>query len=192
MSLQSESIAKLTEALSKAQNQIEGAREDSKNPFFKSQYADLSSIWRACKKPLTENGLAVIQTMESKNEEIILITTLAHSSGEWIKSSLPVIVTKRDPQSIGSAITYARRYALAAIAGVCPYNEDDDAEKAMEIVREEKPQKNSLDILLKDYPNEVEKLKKIKKVNSIHDLKTEEVTGFVNYLKAKKSELQEV
>lgn len=192
---QSESIAKLTEALCKAQSQIEGAKEDSSNPFFKSKYADLTSVWKACKKPLTDNGLAVIQTMEMKESQIVLVTTLAHSSGEWMKSYLPVITTKMDAQSIGSAITYSRRYALAAIAGVCPYNEDDDGETAMQPHREEVKKKLSLEqiSLLHEYfdedPEAEERIKKAKKLNSISELHPSDYNGVLNHLKRRKNEL---
>lgn len=133
--MNSQDIGKLIEALSKAQACIEGAKEDSANPFFKSRYADLTSVWAACRKPLTENGLAVIQTIEPTAERMCLITMLAHSSGQWIKSVLPIPITKTDPQALGSAITYCRRYALSAIVGICPV--DDDGEAAMKPVREE-------------------------------------------------------
>jgi hypothetical protein len=126
----SPTIGKLFESLSKAQGKIETALKDKKNPFFKSSYADLSSVWEACRAPLSENGLAIIQTVEGTKQDMFLITWLGHASGEWMKSRLPLMVMKQDPQSLGSSITYARRYALSAMVGVCP-DEDDDGEKAM-------------------------------------------------------------
>lgn len=128
--MQSESLGKLAEALAKAQSTMEEAKEDSKNPFFKSNYADLTSVWRACRKSLTSNGLSVVQTTDIKDDKITVVTTLIHSSGEWMKGCLPLVLTKNDPQTMGSALTYARRYALAAIVGVCKEGEDDDAEQA--------------------------------------------------------------
>lgn len=128
MSEQSENINELALALSKAQAIIGGAKKDSKNPFFKSDYADLESVWMACRKELTDNGLSVIQTMEPNPEGVTVVTTLAHSSGQWIKGRLNLHPTKNDPQGIGSAITYGRRYALAAIVGV--YQTDDDGNAA--------------------------------------------------------------
>lgn len=125
----SESIAKLTEALSKAQGVIEGAKKDADNPFFKTTYADLSSVWKACRGPLSENGLAVMQTVETCNDKYILVTTLSHSSGEWMRSFMPILLVKHDPQSLVSSITYCRRASLAAMVGVCPA--DDDGESAM-------------------------------------------------------------
>ena len=90
--MQSESIAALAAALSKAQADITGALKDSSNPFFKSRYADLASCWDACRKQLTANNLAVIQTTEVTEAGTVLVTTLAHSSGEWIsgETTLPL------------------------------------------------------------------------------------------------------
>lgn len=126
--MQSESIAALAAALSKAQADITGALKDSSNPFFKSKYADLASCWDACRKQLAANGLCVIQTTGMTDAGLVLITTLAHSSGEWIQGHLPVAVKDNGPQAQGSGITYARRYALAAIVGLAQI--DDDAEAA--------------------------------------------------------------
>lgn len=129
--MQSETIGKLAEALAKAQATMNEAKEDSKNPFFKSNYADLTSIWRACKGSLTANGIAISQPTIMMDNQLYVSTMMIHTSGEWIRGLYPVITTKNDPQSMGSATTYARRYALAAIAGVCKEGEDDDAEQAM-------------------------------------------------------------
>jgi hypothetical protein len=126
--MQSDSIAALAAALSKAQGAITGALKDSSNPFFKSKYADLASCWDACRQQLTANGLAVIQTTDIIADKPVLVTTLAHSSGEWIKSITPVLTKDDSPQAQGSGITYARRYALAAIVGLAQI--DDDAEAA--------------------------------------------------------------
>lgn len=129
MSEQSETVGKLFEALSKAQSKIEGAKKDSKNPHFGNKYADLASVWDACRKALTEQGLCVVQTFEPAGiEGTVVVTTLGHSSGEWVRSKLYVPLTKRDAQGLGSAVTYGRRYALAAIVGVSP--EDDDGNEA--------------------------------------------------------------
>ena len=125
---QSASIAALAAALSKAQASITGALKDSSNPFFKSRYADLASCWDACRKPLTDNGLAVIQTIETGETRAVLVTTLCHESGEWVKSYCPILTKDDSPQGQGSGITYARRYALAAIVGLAQI--DDDAEAA--------------------------------------------------------------
>jgi len=126
---QSEQINELATALSKAQAEIQPALKDSVNPFFKSKYADLASVWSACKDPLTKNGLSVLQMMDYKDGQLVLLTTLAHASGQWVRSCLPVLSAKQDAQSIGSAITYMRRYSLAALVGVTT-DEDDDGNAA--------------------------------------------------------------
>lgn len=125
---QSETINELAAALSKAQGQIKGALKDSANPFFKSKYADLSSVWEACREPLSANGLAVIQTTCDSPNGVSVVTTLAHSSGQWIRGHMTLEPKDKTPQGYGSSITYARRYALAAIVGVAP--EDDDGNAA--------------------------------------------------------------
>ena len=104
---QSETIGALAAALSKAQASITGALKDSANPFFKSKYADLASCWDACRRQLTENNLAIIQTVEPSADDVLLVTTLAHSSGEWMASRLPIRAKDNSPQAQGSAITYA-------------------------------------------------------------------------------------
>lgn len=118
-------------ALSKAQGEITPAIKDNLNPHYKSKYADLNSVWNACRDQLSKNGLAVIQTMNyDERGQLQLITTLAHSSGQWIKSALPVLTQKNDAQGIGSALTYMRRYSLSAIVGISS-DEDDDGEAAV-------------------------------------------------------------
>lgn len=125
----SDSIAALAGALAKAQAVMQGAKKDSENPFFKSKYADLGSVWDACRDALTKNELAVIQTTEAEDEHgsIPVETMLAHSSGEWISGVLKVRPVKDDPQGMGSALTYARRYALSAMVGVAPEEDDGNA-----------------------------------------------------------------
>ena len=129
--LKSDNINELATALSKVQAKLEGAKMDGSNPFFKSKYATLFSVWEASRKSLTDNGLSVVQTCSvGESEGLIVDTTLLHSSGQWISGELAIKPAKNDPQGVGSAITYARRYGLASIIGICP--EDDDAESAME------------------------------------------------------------
>jgi hypothetical protein len=129
MSNQSETIKSLAEALSKAQGKLEHAKKDTENPFFKSRYADLASVWDACRGALSENGIAVIQMPgQFEDGKVSLTTRLTHSSGEWIESTASAPVSKADAQGIGSCITYLRRYSLAAFVGV--YQDDDDANLA--------------------------------------------------------------
>lgn len=144
--LKSEQINELAAALAKAQGQIEGAKKSSSNPFFKSKYADLAECWNTCREALTANGISVIQMPEEINENgrLNITTMLAHSSGQYISSTLTMTVTKLDPQAIGSAITYGRRYALAAMVGLA--QEDDDGEKAMERSKDKKSVESPINI----------------------------------------------
>jgi hypothetical protein len=124
----SEQINELSAALAKAQGAVEGAAKSSANPFFKSKYADLASVWEACRKPLADNGLAVVQSPEADNIRVTVTTRLLHSSGQWLEGVVGTEAKDASPQAIGSAITYLRRYALQSFVGVAP--EDDDAEAA--------------------------------------------------------------
>lgn len=126
MNNMSEDISKLAEALSKAQGMIEGAEKAAFNPFFKSNYADLHEVWQCCRKPLSDNGLCVIQTIDTIDTRLFVVTTLAHSSGQWIRSHLPIFPKVQDSPGIGAAITYARRSALSSIVGIT--QKDDDGE----------------------------------------------------------------
>jgi len=125
---QSESIKELATALSKVQGQLTFAKKDSANPFFKSTYADLESVWDSCREALAKNGLAVIQMPGNFFEgRMWLITRLVHSSGEWIEQEMSVPVNKPDAQGAGSALTYMRRYALAAFVGIVQADDDGNA-----------------------------------------------------------------
>ncbi len=126
----SESIANLATALAMAQMNIKGAIKDSANPFFKSKYADLSSVVEAIRPAFGQCGLSYIQRIEpSDKDEVRVETILMHASGEWLSCGvLNLPVSKADAQGYGSALTYARRYSLAAACGVAP--EDDDGNAA--------------------------------------------------------------
>lgn len=112
-------------ALSKAQSEMGGAKKNSVNPFYKSNYANLESVLNAIRGPLTDNGLSIIQTTKMlPDSQLALITHLCHSSGETIIGEYPIIAKDDTPQAIKSAISYARRTAILAI--VCLHEEDDD------------------------------------------------------------------
>lgn len=124
--MKSESINELAAALAKAQGEIKSAAKDSTNPHFKSKYADLASVWDACRAALSKNGLAVAQiTATTEAGKVRVTTTLLHSSGQWIEGELDVKPGQDTAQGIGSTITYCRRYALAAMVGVAPDDDDD-------------------------------------------------------------------
>lgn len=131
---QSNEINELAAALSKAQAVVEGAKKDSENPAFKqggkvNKYADLGSVWDACRAALTDNGLGIVQAPGFTVDGVMHMTTmLTHSSGQWVRQEMSVPLSKVDAQGAGSALTYMRRYALAAFVGVAP--EDDDGNAA--------------------------------------------------------------
>lgn len=131
-------IGELALALAKAQGEIKSAQKDSANPFYHSKYADLASVWLACRKALSSVGICIMQFPRRIEAGIEVETILAHGgSGEWVAETLSLpasilvknkegnIVERFDAQTIGSAITYARRYTLAAIVGVAPDDDDD-------------------------------------------------------------------
>ena len=128
MCKKSESIKELAVGLTKAQGAFNHAKKDVSNPFFKSKYADLASIIDAAKKPLADNGLSVVQVVDVTEAGIMVLETmLMHVSGEWISGKYPINPVKSDPQSVGSAITYARRYAFSAITGIAADDDDGNA-----------------------------------------------------------------
>ena len=125
----SESIKQLAAALNKAQSEMSGAKKLSKNPFFKSKYADLKEVIECVKAPFANNGLSFSQFPISSDGFAGVETILMHESGEYISNEFTLKCAKNDPQGMGSAITYARRYSLQSVAGVPA--EDDDGESAM-------------------------------------------------------------
>lgn len=125
---QSTECGALFAALAKAQGEIEGAAKGKENPHFRSRYADLASVWDACRAPLSKNGLSVVQMPFTRGNLTGVRTVLGHSSGQWIACTATTTPRDQGPQALGSCLTYLRRYALAAFAGVAP--EDDDGEKA--------------------------------------------------------------
>jgi len=126
-SWKSDKIDKLAAALTKAQSEMKGAEKKSVNPFFNSGYADLHTVIESSFPHLTKYGLSVIQGNDSKPGEFFVTTMLLHESGQWIKSRLKMPIEKITAQSIGSTITYGRRYGLSAITGIAQYDDDGNA-----------------------------------------------------------------
>ena len=121
-------IHELATALSKAQGEMGGASKDAANPFYKSKYADLGSVVHVLKQPFADNGLSYSQFPIADGDKVGVETILMHKSGQWLSNSVLFKPTKQDAQGAGSVITYARRYALQAIAGIP--SEDDDGTAA--------------------------------------------------------------
>lgn len=128
--MQSDSIKELATALAKAQATIQPANKNATNPHFRSKYADLGAIWDACRKPLADNGLSIVQMpTDSGDGRVALTTMLLHISGEYISSTCSTRLQQDSAQGVGSALTYLRRYALAAMVGIVA-DEDDDGNAA--------------------------------------------------------------
>jgi hypothetical protein len=125
----SESITKISAALVKAQGELNAVSKDGNNPHFRSKYATLQNIVESTRDVLRRHGLAVVQTFgETDGTYINLNTTLLHESGEYISGTLTMRPSKSDPQGLGSAATYARRYSYAIFGLVT--DDDDDGNMA--------------------------------------------------------------
>lgn len=133
----SDSIAALAAALAEAQGEMENASKNSTNPHFKSKYADLAEVLNTVRPVLSKHGLSVTQ-FPSYGEGLVHVETIiAHKSGEWMSEKCSAPAQKQDPQGVGSAISYLRRYSLAAVCGIA--QEDDDANAATKPKAETKP-----------------------------------------------------
>jgi len=125
MFVMSPTIGKLAEALAIAQGQFELAKKNATNPHLKSRYADLASCYEASRSVLSKCGLAVVQ-LPGRREDgtTTLMTVLLHASGEWLGEEAGVKIAQETPQTVGSALTYLRRYAYSSALGLA--TEDDD------------------------------------------------------------------
>lgn len=177
-------LAKLAEALNKAQGTMSGAKKDKKNPFYKSSYADLSSVFDAIREPFAANGLSVTQTMGVlESGRTLLKTSLLHSSGERIDSEM-LLPDIADPQKLGSAITYYRRYSLMAIAGIPA--EDDDGNAASGQKPQPKPINDNQIKLINDLIGNNENIRQLvlKECNgNIANITIEQFPGAMKWIK---------
>lgn len=189
---ESQELGELFTALAKAQSKMEVAINNSKNPFFKSSYADLSCIVSASRPYLAAEGLSVVQrVVPAEDGTLSLKTRLCHASGQWMESEMPINPPKPDIQTMGSYITYLRRYSYASIAGVVASNEDDDGEKAMEGPRQGVEQKVAnpkitkpqLELLGQQLTNEADLLERILtgyKIAKLSDMLAKDYTKCIN------------
>jgi len=124
---QSESIKNLAAALVKVQSQMSTVPLDGYNPHFKSRFTTMTTMWETARPLLAENGLAVIQLPSNWPDQpwLLIQTTLLHTSGEWVSDSFVMPLAKNDPQGVGAAITYGRRFSFAALLGIVSDVEDD-------------------------------------------------------------------
>jgi hypothetical protein len=184
----SEQINELAEALSKAQGKIENAKKDSNNPFHKSKYADLASVREAYNTALTDNGLSITQFPEGGPTVITITTRLMHKSGQWIQGSFSIEpkkekVAEKDkfgnvtevtyevtPQTVGSALTYARRYGLMAVVGIAPDDDDDANRSSGKAPEDYKPANNAAREQVKTQAETIDKLKKENNLSTASEL----------------------
>lgn len=121
----------LYKALLKFQSELKPVTKDSKNPHFRNDYTSLLSVTEHLKEPLSNNGLIITQRVEWTAAGAILETKLIHAeTAEFIQDTTPILTNDNKPQSFGSALSYAKRYAKMTITGLTDTLEDDDAEKA--------------------------------------------------------------
>jgi hypothetical protein len=134
----STSVGELFSALAKVQRTIKDAHLDASNPHFRSKYASLTSVLAAARVACASEGISIIQLAGTNEGRATVTTVLGHSSGEWISSCLEVPLDKPTAQGMGSALTYARRYSLAAAVGIAA-EEDDDGNEAERFAPQRQP-----------------------------------------------------
>jgi len=176
---QSESIQNLAAAMAVAQGEMGAAIKGAANPFFKSKYADLGAVIQAIKPHFAAHGLSYVQFPVTGDNSVGVTTRLMHSSGEWLEQDYFIPLGKMDAQAAGSAITYARRYALQAIAGIP--SEDDDGNTATQAAPQfvTKAQAKTIADLIDKTGSDKEKFCKAFKCESIDKLSVD------HYAKAK-------
>lgn len=122
----SESIKNISKAMAQFQAEVKNPANTANNPFFKSKYAPLNDVLNLVRPILTKHGLSVLQSPSGDGEHITVTTLITHESGEWIESDpLTLRADKATAQGAGSAVTYARRYALSAMLGISSEDDDD-------------------------------------------------------------------
>lgn len=122
----SEQINEIAGAMALVQGEMRAALKDAVNPAFKSRYADLTAVWEAIRPSISKHGIAVFQEPVTVERGVAVTTLLAHKSGQWVKfEPLTVPMGKQDAHGVGSATTYAKRFALCAAIGVVADDDDD-------------------------------------------------------------------
>lgn len=196
-------------ALAKAQGEMQIARKRSENPYFKNKYADLEEMVTASRPALSKYGLSVLQqTTNNSDGQSILHTILAHSSGQWISSEMKILPPKADVQTLGSYITYLKRYSYASLIGVVSSNEDDDGEIAVATERElfakgaatndyksknesyetvSKDQLDELEYELKDYADIAEEVLNKMQIQSLADMPKSKFRASIERIRAIKT-----
>ena len=189
----SESINELAGALAKAQAEIENASKNSNNPHFKSKYADLAEVLNTVRPVFAANGLSFVQMPSFADGKASVETVLMHSSGQYIANTCSAPVSKQDAQGVGSAITYLRRYSLAAFAGVA--QEDDDGQGAVSKPKPAQPkfispeQQAEIMALINQAGGSIAVyLEKVLKLQSLADMPIADFDGRIKQLETKIAE----
>jgi len=164
---QSEEIDKISKALLVAQKRLTIAKKDESNAFLKNKFASLVSVIKAVKGPLNDAGITFIQPPVTLDDKSGVVTRLVHESGQWLEATLLMPLPKQDPQAVGSAVSYARRYCLMSWLGIP--QADDDAELAM-------PERKSTKKKAKATPKHAAATKALNATKSMDELKSIWVT----------------
>ena len=181
-------------SLAAAQINMGKALKQSSNPHFRSKYADLGSVMDACLPALNEHGIAVIQPTGEDEQGRFVETILIHGeSGEQLSCRVPLIVSKNDMQGYGSAVTYARRYGLMAMAGIAP--EDDDGNAAAKAAPKQEPPKpisaeqfQEMNDLIFDTETDEVKFCAYWKVDELNQMNAKQAADAIAMLKKKKAQ----
>lgn len=186
----SNEINEIAKAMSLAQSQMKVAEMDSTNPHFRSRYANLESVIDAFRKPICDNSLTYWQDVVTQEGYVSVTTRIAHSSGQWVEfGPLSIPLGKKDAHGIGSATTYAKRYALCAAMGVAPGEIDDDGNAAVEAVKSDKANGKSVTHQAIEKKEESEQeipIEQIKKLHTLSDKCDKEyLSNIYGYLKSK-------
>lgn len=119
--------ASIAKAFVSAQKAMEAVKKAASNPHFKTKYADLSEVVESVVPALNDAGIGVIQAPAFDGKWVTITTTFLHESGASLSGTLQMLPSKTDPQGVGSAITYGRRYSLLAMTGAAPEDDDGNA-----------------------------------------------------------------
>lgn len=173
----SETINELATAMSKAQAQMKPALKDSINPHFKSKFSNLTSVWESMRIPFTSNGLTVWQDITTCDKTVSVTTKVVHSSGQWVEfGPLTIPLAKFDAQGVGSATSYAKRYALCAALGIVS-DDDDDGEAATAPIRQKQEEAKISPKISQDQIKEINEL--------LQECDTQYVEKFLGFLQTK-------
>lgn len=186
----SETLGKIAPALVKALSEIGGVGRAADNPFFKSKYATLENVIDASKPILAANGIVLVQFPGAFNGGAMsLETVLLHDSGEWVSGSeaFGVATGKQDPQAVGSALTYARRYAQMAVLNMPAVDDDGEASMPRNQPKVTQDQADTLAALIEDVGADKAKFLAYLKVSSLKDILAVNYSSAVEALEAKRA-----